>query len=88
MTLPDVDFSKRLVIALGNEHFDVSESLLEASDVKFSIPMIGFVQSLNLSVSVAVTLYIPGMLTENGSTGGIIMRQASKGIPLKYTPLE
>ena len=55
--LPEVDFSKRLVIAFGNEHSGVSDSLLEASDVHFSIPMSGFVESLNLSVSVAVTLY-------------------------------
>ena len=57
-TLQDVDFSsKRLVIAFGNEHIGVSDSLLEASEIKFSIPMVGFVQSFNLSVSVAVALY-------------------------------
>ena len=57
MTLVDIDFTRPLVVAFGNEHVGISDSLLEASDVKFSIPMSGFVQSLNLSVSVAVTLH-------------------------------
>ena len=57
ISLPDVDFSKRLVIVFGNEYTGVSNTLFEASDIHFSIPMSGFVQSLNLSVSAAVTLY-------------------------------
>ena len=57
ISLADVDFSKRLVVAFGNEHTGISRTLLEASDVLFSIPMTGFVQSLNLSVSVALTLH-------------------------------
>ena len=56
MKLADVDFTQRLVISFGNEHTGVSETVLKASDVQFAVPMIGFVQSLNLSVCVAVTL--------------------------------
>lgn len=57
MQLTDVDFTQRLVVAFGNEHEGVSPGLLEASDIHFSVPMCGFVQSLNLSVCVAVTLH-------------------------------
>lgn len=55
--LVDIDFTQRLVVAFGNEHVGVSDALLKSSDIHFSIPMIGFVQSLNLSVCVAVTLH-------------------------------
>lgn len=55
--LVDIDFTQRLVVVFGNEHEGVSDTLLKASDIHFSIPMIGFVQSLNLSVCVAVTLH-------------------------------
>ena len=55
--LADIDFTQRLVVAFGNEHMGVSDALLEASDLHFSIPMAGFSQSLNLSVCVAVTLH-------------------------------
>ena len=78
-TLQDVDFSKRLVIAFGNEHIGVSEALLEASDVKFSIPMIGFVESVNLSVSVAVTLYQAFSQRLARLVGGV-MKQSGRGI--------
>ena len=57
MQLADIDFTQRLVLAFGNEHEGVSPALLEASDIHFSIPMCGFVQSLNVSVCVAVTLH-------------------------------
>lgn len=55
--LVDINFTQRLVVAFGNEHVGVSDALLKKSDLHFSIPMIGFVQSLNLSVCVAVTLH-------------------------------
>lgn len=52
----EIDFCQRTVIAFGNEKHGISESLAELSDVKFSIPMCGFVDSFNISVSVALTL--------------------------------
>lgn len=58
MKLEDIDFTQtKMVVAFGNEHNGLSTALLEASDLQFSIPMVGFVESLNLSVSVAVTLH-------------------------------
>ena len=57
LQLVDVDFTEKLVVAFGNEQFGVSDFILGGSDFHFSIPMTGFVQSLNLSVCVAVTLY-------------------------------
>lgn len=55
--LTDLDLTQRLVIAFGNERNGLSNALLEHSDIHFSIPMAGFVQSLNLSVCVAVILH-------------------------------
>ena len=52
-----VDFNDKLVFAFGNEQVGISQKLAQHSDFKFSIPMCGFVQSLNVSVSVAVTLF-------------------------------
>ena len=57
LQLADVDFTEKLVVAFGNEHVGVSDFILGGSDFHFSIPMTGFVQSLNISVCVAVTLY-------------------------------
>lgn len=53
-----IDFSSRKVlVAFGNECNGISDKLSELSDIKFSLPMCGFVDSYNISVSVALTLY-------------------------------
>ena len=52
-----VEFTQKLAVAFGNEKNGVSEPLLRMSDLRFSLPMCGFVQSFNVSVSVAITLY-------------------------------
>ena len=42
---------------MGNEHRGVSKEAEELADEKFYIPMYGMVQSLNVSVSAAITIY-------------------------------
>lgn len=55
--LYDIDLTKKVAIILGNEHRGVSEEAKNLADKKFFIPMFGMVQSLNVSVASAVTLY-------------------------------
>jgi tRNA (guanosine-2'-O-)-methyltransferase len=54
--LGEVPFDAPVALVFGNEHRGVSDEALALADVRFSIPMRGFVQSLNVSVAVAVTL--------------------------------
>ncbi len=42
---------------MGNEHRGVSKEAEGLADEKFYIPMHGMVQSLNVSVSAAITIY-------------------------------
>lgn len=49
--------SEPLALVFGNEEAGVSEEAREHADGSFFIPMCGFTQSLNLSVTVAVTLF-------------------------------
>jgi tRNA (guanosine-2'-O-)-methyltransferase len=46
-----------LAIIFGNEHAGVSGKLRALADDTFAIPMRGFVESLNVSVAAAITLY-------------------------------
>lgn len=55
--LYDLDFTGKVAIVLGNEHRGISEEAAELADVRFEIPMFGMVQSLNVSVSAAITIY-------------------------------
>ncbi len=53
----ELDFTERVAIVLGNEHRGISEEVEELADELFYIPMHGMIQSLNVSVANAVTLY-------------------------------
>ncbi len=55
--LPDVDLSTPAAFLFGNEHDGVSEQALALADGSFVIPMVGFVQSLNVSVAAAITMF-------------------------------
>ena len=47
---------ERLAVVFGNEHRGVSSEMRAAADGTFSIPMRGFVESLNVSVAAAITM--------------------------------
>ncbi|OGD30537.1 MAG: hypothetical protein A2Y56_04485 [Candidatus Aminicenantes bacterium RBG_13_63_10] len=52
-----LDFTRPTAVLFGNESEGVSREALELADVRIKIPMLGMVQSLNLSVSVGIILY-------------------------------
>lgn len=55
--LYDVDFTQPVALVFGNEKEGVSADGIAAADGSIYIPMQGTVESLNISVSCAVTLY-------------------------------
>ena len=46
-----------MALIFGNEHRGISPELVEKSDIFAHIPMLGFVESLNISVACAICLY-------------------------------
>jgi tRNA (guanosine-2'-O-)-methyltransferase len=56
-SLYEIDLTKKVAIVFGNEHAGVTDEAKSKSDGNFLIPMYGMIQSLNISVSVAVCLY-------------------------------
>jgi len=57
ISLHEIDFTKSIALVFGNEHDGVSEEIRKFSDGNFIIPQVGIIQSLNISVACAVTLY-------------------------------
>lgn len=57
VSLYEVDLTQRTALIFGNEHAGVSDELLALSDGNFIIPQYGMIQSLNISVACAVSLY-------------------------------
>jgi len=52
-----LDYTEPTVIVFGNESEGISREALSLADHVIKIPMVGMVQSLNLSVSVGIILY-------------------------------
>jgi tRNA (guanosine-2'-O-)-methyltransferase len=57
ISLHKLDLTKSVALVFGNEHSGVSDEIRELADGNFVIPQIGIIQSLNISVACAVTLY-------------------------------
>jgi tRNA (guanosine-2'-O-)-methyltransferase len=55
--LHEIDFSQKTALVLGNEKDGVSAEMIAAADERIIIPMTGFVQSFNISVAGALSLY-------------------------------
>lgn len=49
--------NKKIALLFGNEHAGLSQTAINLADHKLYLPMQGFVQSLNLSVTAAICLY-------------------------------
>lgn len=56
-SLYELDLTQRVALVFGNEHAGVTEDCLKYCDGNFIIPQVGMVQSLNISVACAITLY-------------------------------
>ncbi len=56
-SLYEMDFTQSVALVFGNEKDGVSEEALALCDGNFIIPQVGMIQSLNISVACAVSLY-------------------------------
>ena len=56
-SLYDLELTQPVALVFGNEHDGVSDRAVELADGNFLIPQVGMIQSLNISVAAAVSLY-------------------------------
>ena len=57
MPIFDLPFRDKLVLAFGNERNGISPELAAQADWHAFIPMVGFVDSLNISVAAAISMF-------------------------------
>ncbi|MGN6106743.1 MAG: TrmH family RNA methyltransferase [Kofleriaceae bacterium] len=55
-TIEDVDVTHPIAVAFGNEHAGLSDRAIAACDGALGVPMFGFTESFNLSVTVALAM--------------------------------
>jgi tRNA (guanosine-2'-O-)-methyltransferase len=53
----DIDINDKIALVFGTEQFGVSDTIMEHADEYLTIPMYGFTESYNISVSAAICLY-------------------------------
>jgi tRNA (guanosine-2'-O-)-methyltransferase len=79
VSLYDLPLSEPAALVFGNEHAGVSDEACAGADGNFIIPMMGMIQSLNVSVACAVTLYEALRQRQNaGMYGGTELTQAQQ----------
>jgi tRNA (guanosine-2'-O-)-methyltransferase len=57
VSLYEIDFTQSVALVFGNEHAGVGEEIRAMADGNFIIPQMGIIQSLNISVACAVSIY-------------------------------
>jgi tRNA (guanosine-2'-O-)-methyltransferase len=57
VSLYDTDLTKSVALVFGNEHAGISDEVRALGDGNFIIPQMGMIQSLNISVACAVSVY-------------------------------
>jgi tRNA (guanosine-2'-O-)-methyltransferase len=55
-TIEDVDVTSPIAVAFGNEHDGLAQPTIDACDGALGVPMFGFTESFNLSVTVALAM--------------------------------
>lgn len=56
-TVHDLDINEKLCLIFGTERFGLSDYAMQNADELIKIPMYGFTESFNISVSLAICLY-------------------------------
>ncbi|HVK96734.1 MAG TPA: TrmH family RNA methyltransferase, partial [Flavisolibacter sp.] len=57
VALYELDLTRSIALVFGNEHSGVSDEIIQMADGNFIIPQVGMIQSLNISVACAVSVY-------------------------------
>lgn len=75
--LYEIDFTGGSVaLVFGNEHDGVSEAMRQVADGNFIIPQVGMIQSLNISVACAISIY--EAYRQKKQAGHYLAKSASK----------
>lgn len=57
VTLDELPVDKPIALVFGNEHEGLDLAWRDLADIRFTIPMVGIVESLNISVCAAISMY-------------------------------
>ena len=68
-----VGVERPVALVFGNELEGLSDAAIRLADGRFRVPMFGFVESLNISVAAALSLYeLMGRMPRGGAKRGLV----------------
>jgi tRNA (guanosine-2'-O-)-methyltransferase len=83
-TINDIDISQPMALIFGTERRGISDEVKAAADEFVSIPMYGFTESFNISVSVAITLNVLRQRLEKSSVDWKLTQEEQILLKLKW----
>jgi tRNA (guanosine-2'-O-)-methyltransferase len=83
-TINDIDISQPMALIFGTERRGISDEVKAAADEFVSIPMYGFTESFNISVSVAITLNVLRQRLEKSSVDWKLPQEEQISLKLKW----
>ena len=83
-TINDIDLSKPAAFVFGTERRGISEEVIEMADHFVSIPMYGFTESFNISVSVAIVLNTIRERLEQSSLNWKLTEEEQRSLKLQW----
>ncbi|MFN5032933.1 MAG: TrmH family RNA methyltransferase [Flavobacteriia bacterium] len=83
-TINDIDISQPMALIFGTERRGISDEVKAAADEFVSIPMYGFTESFNISVSVAITLTVLRQRLEKSSVDWKLTEEDQILLKLKW----
>lgn len=84
LTIQEVDVSQKIAVVMGNELHGLSDTAMELADYRVTIPMFGFTESLNLSVSAAICVHELTNKIKNSSVDWHLSEEEKKQLRLEW----
>lgn len=84
VTINELDLSQPIALVFGTERRGISPEVMEMADEFVKIPMFGFTESFNISVSVAITLNVLRQRLENSSIQWKLTEEEQTLLKLKW----
>jgi tRNA (guanosine-2'-O-)-methyltransferase len=84
ITINELDLSQPLALVFGTERLGISPEIMEMADEFVKIPMYGFTESFNISVSAAITLNVLRQRLENSDLNWKLSNNEQIQLKLKW----
>jgi tRNA (guanosine-2'-O-)-methyltransferase len=80
ISIHDLDANEKLALVFGNEHEGISKEVQEKADGLVHIPMLGFTDSFNISVSASIFLYELTKMAEKYQHADFYLSESEKNV--------